>query len=136
MRDSVQHRDPLGGAHFVYASDGWKVSVVQPKSDALNAISRVDTTGHLFTEWGVLSGSGYLEPHRFCRKASRELLRFVDRYLELLDFPSLITSHPEIRTRVNQAISQAPEPPFITKMYLSRSSHLPILFRTRGYPPR
>lgn len=132
MRDSIQHREPVRGAQFVKQPDGWIISTAQLKQDALSAIQAVDRTGSPFTEWGVLVDvSGLLEPHRFSRKASRRLITFVDRYLELLDFNSSIASHDDVMRKIAQARSSQPEPPFIAKTYLKRDSHLPILFRPR-----
>lgn len=137
MRDSIQHRDPMRGALFMQRSNGWVVSLTPLTLDAFEAIHVVDQSGTPFTDWGIVEemgppdGGGLLEPHRFSRKASRRLMTFVDRYLEILDLPSLITSHREVARRVAEAQSSEPEPPFIAKVYLARGSHLPVLFRPR-----
>jgi hypothetical protein len=54
---------------------------------------------------------------------------FSNEYLNLLDFPSLITS--ELKEKVASAKSKDPETCFIAKVYWKRTSNLPLLFRSR-----
>lgn len=134
MRHAIQHREPVGGAQFEDRSEGWTASVAQIKQDASVAIQKIDQPEYPFTKWGLLktSGIGYLlEPHRFTRKALRNLVPFTNTYIELLDFPSLIASHQKLIDKIADAKSTEPEPPFIAKIYWTRDSHLPILFRNR-----
>jgi len=133
MRDSIQHRDLVKGVLFVNPSEGWTISTAQLKQDALAAIQVVDRSGASFTKWGRLVDIDYLlEPHRFSRKASRQLITFINTYLDLLDLDSLIISHRDVKKKVDEVRSKSSsETPFIAKTYLRRDSHLPILF-----PPR
>ena len=134
MRDATQHREPVGGAQFEDSSEGWTASLARINWDAVAAIKKIDYSGYPFTEWGLLNISGMgdlLEPHRFTRKALRNLMAFTNTYIELLDFPSLIASQPNLIHKIIAARSKKPEPPFLAKVYWRRDSHLPILFRNR-----
>lgn len=134
MRHATQHRESVGGAQFEHASEGWTATLARIKQDAVVAIQRIDQPGYPFTMWGLLNISGFghmLEPHRFTRKALRNLMAFTNTYIELLDFPSLIASHQNLIDKIADARSEEPEPPFTTKVYWRRDSHLPILFRNR-----
>jgi hypothetical protein len=137
MRHSVQHKEPVGGAQFEDANEGWTASVARIKSDAIAGIQKLDRLGHPFSEWGLLdtgmgglklSWTGFLEPYRFTRKALRELFAFSNEYLNLLDFPSLITS--ELKEKVASAKSKDSETCFIAKIYWKRATNLPLLFRS------
>lgn len=134
MRHATQHRESAGGAKFEHASEGWTAILARIKQDAVDAIQRIDQSGYPFTAWGLLNSSGIspmLDPHRFTRKALRNLMAFTNTYIELLDFPSLIAPHQNLIDKIADARSKAPEPPFIAKIYWRRDSHLPILFRNR-----
>lgn len=134
MRHATQHREPVGGAQFVHANEGWTATVAHVKKDALVAIQRLDQPRYPFSKWGLSSISGIppmLEPYRFTRTALRDLMTFADKYIELLDFPSLILSHQNLIHKIAKARSKKPESPFIAKIYWRRDSHLPILFRNR-----
>jgi len=131
MRHSAQHREPVGGAQFEDGTEGWTASLARIRSDALTAIRKIDTQGHPFSEWGLLNTwANLLEPYRFTRKALRELMAFSNKYLNFLDFPSLITS-PELNEKIASASSKDPETCFIAKVYWKRDSNLPILFRAK-----
>jgi len=134
MRHAVQHREPARGEQFVDQSEGWTVSLAHIKKDALAAIQKIDQSGYPFTRWGLLNLSGLeylLEPHRFTRKALRELMAFANTYIEFLNFPSLIASHQDLIDKIAEARPKEPEPPFLAKTYWKRESYLPVLFRDR-----
>jgi hypothetical protein len=131
MRHSTQHREPVGGAQFEDRTEGWTASLAEIKSDALAGIRKIDTHGHPFSEWGLLNTwANLLEPYRFTRKALRELMAFLNEYINFLDFPSLVTS-PELNEKIASASSKDPETCFIAKVYWKLDSSLPILFRAK-----
>ena len=106
MRHSAQHKEPVSGAQFEDRTEGWTASLARIKGDALTAIRKIDTQGHPFSAWGLLNTfKNFLEPYRFTRKALRELMAFSNEYLNLLDFPSLITS-PELNEKMANARSK------------------------------
>lgn len=134
MRDATQHREPVGGVLFESRSEGWTASLARIKPDAVAAIRKIDKSGYPFTDCGLLniSGIGHLvDPYRFTRKVLRNLMVFTNTFIELVDLPSLIALHQDLIDKISEARSKEPEPPFITKVYWSRDSHLPILFRDR-----
>ena len=134
MRHATQHRECAGGAQFENADEGWTATLARIKEDAAAAIQRIDQPGYPFTKWGFLKFPGIgcmLEPHRFTRKALRNLMTFANDYIELLDFPSLIATHRNLIDKIASARFKEPEPPFIARIYWRRNSHLPVLFRNR-----
>jgi len=134
MRDAAQHREPVGGAQFQQGDEGWTASLAELKPDAVLAIKKVDQKGYPFTKWGLLNIAGFdnlLEPHRFTRKALRDLMAFANEYIDLLDIPALIASHQDLINKIAVLPSKEPKTPFIAQTYLRRDSYLPILFRNR-----
>lgn len=133
MRDAVQHREPVVGAQFAQANEGWTLSVATLKQDAPSAIKMVDQTGYPFTRFGLLNTGtpNLLEPSRFTRKALRELIYFTNAYIELLDFPLLVAKRQDLVDKITSATTNKTNTPFIAKVYWKRDCHLPILFRNK-----
>jgi hypothetical protein len=133
MRDATQHREPVSGARFEQANEGWTVSTANVKQDAVSAIEAMDKNGYPFTEFGLLNTGvpNLMEPNRFARRTLRELIDFSNTYLEMTDFPSLITEHPDLVDRIAHMEPIENYIPFVAKVYWKRDCHLPILFRNR-----
>jgi hypothetical protein len=133
MRDAVQHREPIEGAKFEQATEGWTVSVANLERGAVDAIRMIDQSGYPFTRFGLLETgvSNLLEPYRFTRTALKDLIGLSNTFLEFLDFPSLIAERQDLINKINQAKSDENRTPLITKIYWSRDCYLPILFRNK-----
>jgi hypothetical protein len=133
MRDSIQHRQPVGGAQFEQANEGWTVSLATLEQDAFDSVKIIDKAEQPFTKFGLLNIGipNLMEPHRFTRRALRELIAFSNTYIELLDFPSLVATHQDLIDRLAQLAPTETYTPFVPKIYWKRNTHLPIMFRNR-----
>ncbi len=97
LREQIIHRDLLEDVRFENRDNGnsWKANFVRiPKElvECLNRLGDKPTEFDPFSEWGVyiLHSEIFLEPYCFSIAAVRMLGKFVDKYLELLGYPSFI----------------------------------------------
>lgn len=101
-RDSIQHRHPMGGAHYIRATikpgnrpyisreeEDTAYSLAVLDNDTEQAISKLDSddTSDYFTRWGVRKAGGmtFLEPYKFTVEALMRFADFCRQALELLD---------------------------------------------------
>ncbi len=97
FRELVIHREGLACTAFENHTDRWKANFIKVNTeirDRLRACGDKPSQLDPFTTWGFyqLHDSWMLEPYHFALEATKKLTLFVDRYLELLGFPSFLTS--------------------------------------------
>jgi len=104
FRETVVHREGLAKARFQYVGKDvkWKANFTQLSKEQMDYIKLCgDMKSELdpFTEWGVfVTGNNYfLEPYHFSMKAITVLKEFVDKYLELMGYPSFIETQKQKR---------------------------------------
>lgn len=98
FRELIVHREGL--AHTAFENRGdirWRANLITINEDVrerLRICGDVSSEFDPFTLWGFyqLHDLLLLEPYHFALEATRKLIAFVDRYLELLGSPSFIAS--------------------------------------------
>lgn len=98
FRELVVHREGLANAAFEdHGDERWKANFIYVNAEIrerLRACGDANNDFDPFTKWGFyqLHDLHMLEPYHFALEATRNLIVFVNRYLELLGFPSFIAS--------------------------------------------
>jgi hypothetical protein len=102
FREIVVHREALKKLVSFQYRDGaakWEANFIPISDEQKNYIKACrDVSGLLdaFSEWGLSEGKGlYLDPYHFGMKAITTLKNFVDKYLELLGYPSFIETQKQ-----------------------------------------
>lgn len=107
VRDSVQHRLVLSTTIWENRGEGWKKVLIGMPPESLSALQRIEATapGSL-RAWGYFPSSfpdrPFIEPSTFAKKAVADLFAFVQRAIELMDFPALLASYPDLQIKVLQ----------------------------------
>ena len=105
FRELVIHREGLANTAFENRGDiRWQANFITVNVDIrekLRVCGDAPSEFDPFTTWGFyqLHDMLLLEPYHFALEAIRKLMVFVDRYLELLGYPSFIAT---TRTRGDQ----------------------------------
>ena len=107
LREEVIHRDMLDSAKFESQASGerWTMNFIRIEEKIVHLIRQCKDKPRkcdVITEHGLYQiGSDYfLEPYRFVKSATRMLIDFADKYLELLGYGNFIE---ELRQKDPQA---------------------------------
>lgn len=102
-RNVVIHRERLKGVTVDNRDENFYLNMVRISEsffERITLLSKED--GNKLSSWGHYKSHNdyFLEPNRFVSRASIELFKFVNDYLETLDFKSLLNKYPEIKKRI------------------------------------
>jgi len=98
FRELVVHREGLVNTGFENRGDvRWRANFIRINMeihDRLRTCGDTPSQFDPFTEWGFYQMGGFLllDPYHFAFEATMKLTTFVDKYLELLGYPSFIAS--------------------------------------------
>jgi hypothetical protein len=101
FRETVVHREALKKLVSFHYRDGvskWKAYLIPISGEQKNYIKACLDSGVLdaSSEWALPKEEDlYLDPYHFAIKATTALKNFVDKYLELLDYPSFIETQKQ-----------------------------------------
>jgi len=94
IRNLVVHRQGLPDSRFEYPGENWKANFVEVNAEIQSYLKNckdVKTDFDPFTELGFFhSGETFLEPFHFVLTVEKKLTVFIDKYLEILGYPSFI----------------------------------------------
>jgi hypothetical protein len=97
FRELIIHREGLAKTAFHFNGNGekWKLNLIKIHKNTEILIYNLGDSPQRynpFSKWGLVSTNGdcYLEPFHFSKEIVTILIKFVDKYLELLDYPILI----------------------------------------------
>ena len=101
FREIVIHREGLAKVSFQYRGDNakWTANFIRISEEQKNYIKicrDVSSVLDPFSKWGLYESKGlFLEPYHFSTRAITTLKSFVDKYLELLSYPSFIETQKQ-----------------------------------------
>jgi hypothetical protein len=102
FRETVVHREALKKLVAFDYREGvskWKaylIPISDKQKDYIRACRNISGALDAFSEWGLSEDHGlYLDPYHFAREAITTLKNFVDKYLELLGYPSFIETQKQ-----------------------------------------
>ena len=104
IRDSIQHRLVLPTLITTNVSERWRKVQIGLPIESYIALQSIETRipGSMVS-WGdctlALPSRPYIEPSKFAKKAMTDLFTLVQASLELLDFPSLLISYPDLHAK-------------------------------------
>lgn len=102
FRERVIHREGLSKTSFGYQSKDakWKANFIriskQTKED-IKHCGDMDSKYDPFSKWGIykIQTELFLDPYHFSIQAITTLIKFVDKYLELLNYPLFIETQKQ-----------------------------------------
>ena len=102
FRELIVHREGLSKTGFENRSDDgkWKANFIKVNDEIkqkLKACGDKANNYNPFTEWGFyeLHTELLLDPYNFSLKAIEKLTEFIEKYLELLGYPSFIETQKQ-----------------------------------------
>ena len=97
FRELVIHREGLAKVAFNYRDEQveWKANFIKISEEIRNKIKYCGDKPSKYipiSEWGIyeMNNEFYLEPHNFSIYILSKLIEFIDKYLELLGYPSFV----------------------------------------------
>lgn len=112
FRETVVHREALKKLVSFHYRDGpseWEADLIPISDQQKNYIRtcrNIDGVPDDLSEWGLSEVSGqYLDPYHFARKAVTILKNFVDKYLELLGYPSWIAVQKQKNDKFTETLN-------------------------------
>ena len=102
FRELVIHREGLPKSGFEYNDEDvrWKANFIKISEQIKEDIKHcgdVNSEYDPFSNWGVYQAHTdlFLDPYHFSIRAIAMLVKFVDKYLELIDYPSFIETQKQ-----------------------------------------
>ncbi len=102
-RDLIMHRARLRGVRFNNENENFYFNMVRIPEEFFNRIVALSRErGNMLEKWGHYKSHGeyFLEPYRFIKKATPELINFVNEFLGLLDFDEYKRTIPELKKKI------------------------------------
>ena len=97
FRELVIHREGLSKTGFSYKDKEieWEANFIKISEKSKQRIENCGDSINEYeplTEWGIYENNNeiYLEPYHFSKQAVFKLIKFSDKYLELLEYPSYV----------------------------------------------
>ena len=111
FREIVAHREALKKLVSFQYSDGvakskaYFIPISERQKNYIKACRDVSGVLDAFSEWGLPEGKGlYLDSYHFAIRAITTLKNFVDKYLELLGYPSFVETQKQKRDEFTKTL--------------------------------
>jgi hypothetical protein len=124
-RDLTIHRARLKALRFDNRNDNFYLNMIKiPKEFFDQIVMLSKENGSRLSEWGHYKlGDGYfLEPYRFVKKVIPELIDFVNKYLDLLDFDEYARTIPALKKKLEE--NNTPNQDFLKQLEIFNKSKL------------
>ncbi|TRZ77210.1 hypothetical protein D4R87_03240 [bacterium] len=112
-RDLIMHRTRLKGVQLDNRNEKFCFNMVQiPEGFFKRIVALSKEKGDALREWGHCKSHDdyFLEPYRFVQKATSSLIKFVDGYLELLNFDEYKKEQDKIIFGLKEKIENSDKP--------------------------